>query len=46
LATLICEKAMEVLPFKNINVLTPTGAIADGKDVALENPERQICSVT
>ncbi|ELU40731.1 armadillo/beta-catenin/plakoglobin [Rhizoctonia solani AG-1 IA] len=46
LATLICEKAMEVLPFKNINVSTPTGAIADGKDVDMDNPIRQICSVT
>ncbi|KAF8753442.1 uridine kinase family [Rhizoctonia solani] len=34
------------LPFKNINVSTPTGAIADGKDVDMDNPIRQICSVT
>ncbi|KDN44179.1 hypothetical protein RSAG8_05652, partial [Rhizoctonia solani AG-8 WAC10335] len=46
LATLICEKAMELLPFKNITVCTPTGAIADGKDVEMDNPIRQICSVT
>ncbi|KEP48634.1 uridine-cytidine kinase [Rhizoctonia solani 123E] len=46
LATLICEKAMELLPFKNITVRTPTGAIADGKDVKMDNPIRQICSVT
>ncbi|KAJ1307658.1 hypothetical protein OPQ81_001751 [Rhizoctonia solani] len=46
LATLICEKAMELLPFKNITVNTPTGVIADGKDVNMDDPIRQICSVT
>ncbi|KAG8688377.1 Uridine kinase, partial [Ceratobasidium sp. 423] len=46
LATLICEKAMELLPFKNVTVSTPTGTIADGKDVGMGNPIRQICSVT
>ncbi|CUA78433.1 uridine kinase [Rhizoctonia solani] len=46
LATLICEKAMELLPFKNITVGTPTGVVADGKDVGMDNPIRQICSVT
>ncbi|KAG8707295.1 Uridine kinase, partial [Ceratobasidium sp. 395] len=46
LATLICEKAMEVLPFRNITVLTPTGAIANGKDTAIAEPERNICAVT
>ncbi|QRV75143.1 uridine kinase [Ceratobasidium sp. AG-Ba] len=46
LATLICEKAMEVLPFKEVTVTTPTGAIADGKDSAIEDPDRNICAVT
>lgn len=46
LATLICEKAMDVLPFKDITVVTPTGAVAEGKDVTFDNPERQICAIT
>ncbi|CAE7094112.1 unnamed protein product [Rhizoctonia solani] len=46
LATLICEKAMELLPFQNVTVHTPTGVVADGKDIRMDNPIRQICSVT
>ncbi|KAG8688239.1 Uridine kinase [Ceratobasidium sp. 394] len=46
LATLICEKAMEVLPFRDITVATPTGAIANGKDTAIADPERNVCAVT
>jgi uridine kinase len=46
LATLICEKAMETLPFKSITVTTPTGAIADGKKTAVADPGRDICAVT
>lgn len=37
---------MELLPFKSITVNTPTGAVAEGKDTAVEDPEKQICSVT